>query len=54
MSKLTTPNETLDKIDDVLDVLDQLIHDLPIPNQKAYCQRVYDLYADLADEVEGL
>ena len=54
MSKLTNPNETLEKIDDVLDVLDALIHDLPIANQKTYCQRVYDLYADLADEVEGL
>ena len=54
MSVLVDPNETLDKIDDVLDTLDALINDLPIANKKAYRQQVYDLYAALEQAVEDL
>lgn len=54
MSALTKPEVTLARIDDKLDELDSLIHDLGIPNAADHCTKLYELYAALETAVEAL
>lgn len=49
---MAATNNVLDQIDAKLDELDVLISKLNIPNNKAYRQQVYDLYAALEQAVE--
>lgn len=54
MSKLTTPEETLEKIDTTLDELDRLLADLPIPVnvQNRLRNTVYAIFEEIEQALE--
>ena len=54
MSKLTNPEETLEKIDTTLDELDRLLADLPIPTKVQNNLRnvVYALFEEIEQALE--
>jgi len=49
-------SDTLERLDNTLDTVDELIHALPIPNdhKKRLCDQVYDLWMDVEESVELL
>lgn len=46
---LGNPSETLNRIDSLIDQLEELIRALPIDNsdKTVYCHQLYELYADI-------
>jgi hypothetical protein len=52
--KMRSVADTMERLDNTLDTVEELIRDLPIPehHKKRLCDTVYDLWMDVEESVE--